>query len=104
MNRIQTTLAAVLVSLTTVGTAGIATPAFASPSAALQTRTFSIGNMTCPTCPITVKTAMGRVAGVKQVRIDFGAKTATVTYDASIATPARIAAASTNVGFPAKLR
>lgn len=92
------------------GVAGFATiavvPAGAAVAAPASERiaTFAIGNMTCPTCPITVKTAMRRVAGVKLVKIDFAAKTATVTYDASVATPAKIAAASTDVGFPAKLR
>ena len=80
------------------GRAAIAAPA------SEQTRTFAIDHMTCPTCPITVKTAMGRVAGVRSVKIDFGAKTATVTYDAKVATPAKIAAASTNAGYPAKVR
>jgi mercuric ion binding protein len=83
-----------------VAPAGIAVAAPAGE----QTRTFAIKNMTCPTCPITVKVAMGRVAGVKLVKIDFDAKTATVTYDASVATPAKIAAASTDVGYPAQLR
>lgn len=90
--------------------AGIAAIAVAPTDAAIaappseQTKTFAIKNMTCPTCPITVKTAMGRVAGVKLVKIDFNAKTATVSYDASQTTPAKIAAASTDVGFPAQLQ
>lgn len=82
-----------------IGPTGVA---IAAPSSE-QTRTFAIKNMTCPTCPITVKTAMSRVAGVKLVKIDFDAKTATVTYDASVATPAKIAAASSDVGYPAQL-
>lgn len=82
-----------------VAPTGVAVAAPASE----QTRTFAIRNMTCATCPITVKTAMSRVAGVRLVKIDFAAKTATVTYNASVATPAKIAAASTNVGFPAQL-
>lgn len=92
------------------GLAGFAAVAIAPINAAiaapatLQTKTFAIGNMTCPTCPITVKTAMSRVPGVKTVTIDFAAKTATVTYDPSVVTPAKIAAASTGVGFPAQLR
>ena len=91
------------------GVAGIATIAIATPSRSVaartteQTRTFAIGNMTCPTCPISVKTAMSRVAGVRTVKLDFDTKTAVVTYNASIATPAKIAAASTDVGYPAKL-
>ena len=83
----------------TVAPTGVAVAAPASE----QTRTFAIKNMTCPTCPITVKTAMGRVAGVRLVKIDFAAKTATVTYNASVATPTKIAAASTDVGYPAQL-
>lgn len=92
------------------GVAGFSTVAIATPSRTVaartteQTRTFAISNMTCATCPISVKTAMSRVAGVKAVKVDFDKKTAIVTYNASVATPARIAAASTDVGFPAQLR
>ena len=77
-------------------------PATASAPAREVTRTFAVGNMTCATCPITVKTAMSRVAGVRTVTVDFAAKTATVTYDPTRANPSTIAAASTNVGCPAK--
>jgi mercuric ion binding protein len=70
--------------------------------ARIQTSNFAVSNMTCATCPIAVKTAMGRVAGVKQVKVDFEAKIASVTYDPSTATPAMIAMASTNIGFPAR--
>lgn len=62
---------------------------------------FSIENMTCATCPISVKKAMERVNGVKSVEIDYPTKVATVTYDPGVTTPADIAAASTNVGYPA---
>lgn len=92
------------------GVAGFATMTIALPSQAVaaptieQTRTFAIEKMTCATCPIAVKTAMSRVAGVKTVKVDFKAKTAVVTYNPSLATPAKIAAASTDVGFPAQLR
>ena len=103
-NTDMTIAAAALLSLAGISAATVATTVAAAPAAAVQTQTFAITNMTCPTCPITVKTAMSRVAGVKQVKIDFNAKTATVMYDASIATPAKIAAASTDVGYPAALR
>ena len=105
MNRYLTTAALAL-----SGVAGFATMTIAHPSQVVaapkteQTRTFAIRNMTCATCPIAVKTAMSRVAGVKTVKVDFDTKTALVTYNASIATPAEIAAASTDVGYPAQLR
>lgn len=105
MKNYRMTLAAAgLLGLTGIGAATIATTVVAAPVAAVQTRTFAIQNMTCPTCPITVKTAMSRVAGVKLVKIDFVAKTATVTYDSTATTPAKIAAASTKVGYPAQAR
>ncbi|WP_291298464.1 heavy-metal-associated domain-containing protein [Elioraea sp.] len=70
-----------------------------------QTRTasFAVDNMTCATCPITVRTAMSRVDGVRSVDVDFASKRATVSYDPARATPDVIAAASTNAGYPAHL-
>ena len=73
----------------------------ASAEATEASAQFSIGNMTCATCPISVRKAMKRVEGVKSVEIDYETKIATVVYDPAIATPAEIAAASTNVGYPA---
>ena len=73
----------------------------ATQTTAEQTTIFAIENMTCPLCPVTVKTAMERVEGVQSVKIDFAAKTATVVFDPSVTTVEAIAAASTNVGYPA---
>ena len=70
--------------------------------AAIETRTFAVENMTCALCPITVKTAMQGVDGVRSVEIDFHAKTATVVFDPAVATAEAIAAASTNAGYPAQ--
>jgi mercuric ion binding protein len=93
----------------TLGLGGIlsaAAPATANPAGArapqVRVAKFAIANMTCPTCPITVKKAMQGVAGVRSVSVDLEAKTATVAFDASQANLAMIAAASTNAGFPAK--
>ena len=74
----------------------------ASTQVAARMAVFAIENMTCPACPLTVKTAMENVEGVQSVEIDFDAKTATVVYDASVAAVEAIAAASTNAGYPAK--
>lgn len=65
--------------------------------------TLDIAKMTCAACPITVSKAMKRVNGVKEVAIDFDAKTATVTYDASLTNATQISEASGNVGFPASV-
>ncbi|MEX2648183.1 MAG: heavy metal-associated domain-containing protein [Alphaproteobacteria bacterium] len=89
----------------------MATLSFVTPSAAdtamviaaatERTETFAIENMTCATCPITVRISMEQVDGVKSVQVDFDAKTATVVYDPSVATIEAIAEASTNAGYPA---
>ena len=68
-----------------------------------QSDTFNIEKMTCATCPITVKKAMQRVDGVKSVSVDFDSKTAVAVYDPSVTTADKIAAASTDIGFPAKV-
>ena len=72
-----------------------------STQAQVRTASFAVDNMTCATCPITVRKAMEGVAGVSAVSVDFAAKTARATYDPRRATPAAIAAASTNAGYPA---
>lgn len=76
--------------------------AASSEVATVETRTFTVDNMTCALCPLTVKTAIERVEGVRSVTVDFGAKTATVTFDPAVATAEAIAAASTNAGYPAR--
>ena len=75
-----------------------------SAPAHAQVASFAIANMTCSTCPITVKTAMSKVNGVRSVKVDLNSKTATVEFDPTLTSAAAIAAASTNAGYPAKLR
>lgn len=97
-------------SVLALGAAGIVSMVAVSPLAAqsaatqvaaVRTTTFAIKNMTCALCPVTVKSAMERIHGVQSVEIDFDAKTATVIFDPTVATPEAIAAASTNAGYPA---
>tara|TARA_R110000782_G_scaffold107546_2_gene195982 strand:- start:1706 stop:2008 length:303 start_codon:yes stop_codon:yes gene_type:complete len=65
------------------------------------TAQFSVEKMTCATCPISVRKAMERVDGVKNVEVDLETKMATVIFDASVTTASDISNASTDVGFPA---
>lgn len=73
-----------------------------TPAARTQTATFAVENMTCATCPITVRRAMAGVEGVRSVEVDFDTRTATVVFDPRVTNPAAIAAASTNAGYPAR--
>lgn len=81
---------------------GANAPATAA-TAQTRTATFAVANMTCATCPITVKKAIQKVPGVQSVDVSFEKKTAVVVFDPSRTRPAAIAAASTGVGFPAKM-
>lgn len=100
----------IAVALLTLGwmTSHVTTQAVAQSAgvqmAAIQTATFKIENMTCALCPVTVKKAMEGVEGVKSVAIDFDAKTATVVFDPSVTAADTIAAASTDIGYPASVQ
>lgn len=103
---LKAVLATLAVALSGAALFALATTASAQSATQVavkeRTQTFAIENMTCALCPVTVRTAMEKVAGVKSVAVDFEAKTATVVYDPSTATAEAIAAASTNAGYPAK--
>ena len=90
-----------MIALSFVSSASAQSPSEAV-AVAEKTQTFAIENMSCASCPITVRLAMEGVAGVKSVKVDFEAKTARDVYDPSTATVAAIAAASTDAGYPAK--
>ena len=68
-----------------------------------QAATLAVENMTCGACPIVVKKALERVAGVSATAVDFDKKTATVTFDPDKASTARLTQATTEAGFPSKL-
>lgn len=70
--------------------------------AAERSVTYAVENITCATCPLTIKTAIKRLDGVKSVDVDFDKKTATVVFDDEKVTEAAIANASRDAGFPAK--
>jgi periplasmic mercuric ion binding protein len=75
---------------------------FAQPALAAQrSAIFSVSNMTCALCPITVKSAISQVPGVISVEVNKDLARATVSYDDTRATADAIAAASTNAGYPA---
>jgi periplasmic mercuric ion binding protein len=96
--------AAAALALAGVGIAAIL--GSGSPAAAaVQARTakFTVANMTCATCPISVKKAMSNVAGVHSVKVDFGSKVAIALFDPSKTNAGLIAAASAGIGFPATL-
>jgi mercuric ion binding protein len=74
----------------------VAAPAWA----ATKTATLSVPGMTCAACPVTVRTALSRVAGVEGTRIDFKKREAIVTYDDSRTDVRALTKATRNAGYP----
>jgi mercuric ion binding protein len=68
------------------------------------TVTLDVQKMTCPVCPLTVRKALEKVKGVSDVKVDFGNKTATVTYDPDQAGPAALTTATTDAGYPSTVK
>ena len=69
--------------------------------AAEMTVTLAVEDMTCATCPIAVRTAIKRVDGVRDVKVDFARKIAIVVFDDARTSVDKLAEASRNAGFPA---
>ncbi|MDT0498175.1 MULTISPECIES: heavy-metal-associated domain-containing protein [Gammaproteobacteria] len=82
----------VMVAILGLGMAHAATPTTAVLHAA---------NMTCPSCSVTIKKALSRIAGVTSSKVDLKAETVTVTFDADRTTESTLARTVTEAGFPA---
>lgn len=72
-------------------------------SAAIQQVTLKVAGMTCSSCPFTVKKALSKVKGVQQVKTNLKLKQAIVRYDDTQTSPQKLAAATTNAGYPATI-
>ena len=92
MKSIGNLLAAVIVQLVLVASA------WASP----QTVTLNVSGMTCPACPITVKKALEKVAGVSKVEVRFEKKQVLVTFDDAKTNTDTLVKATTDAGFPSQ--
>lgn len=69
-------------------------------SAAIQQVTLNVAGMTCSSCPVTVKKALGKVKGVQKVTTSLKLKQAVVRYDDTQTSPQKLTAATTNAGYP----
>lgn len=81
--------------------------AAASAQAAQRTAVLDVNNVSCVTCAPIVKRAIGRIAGVTNVTVaekDGGTAVATVVYDDAKVRPEALAQASTDAGYPARVR
>ncbi|OGA53268.1 MAG: mercuric transport protein periplasmic component [Betaproteobacteria bacterium RIFCSPLOWO2_12_FULL_63_13] len=81
--------------------AAVAVFVLASPVwAGSKTVTLTVSNMTCVTCPLTVKMALTKVEGVSKAAVDFDKKEAVVTFDDAKTNAAALVKATTDAGYP----
>ncbi len=106
----KTTLVAALLAAL-VGTSTLIGMSYANDSntvskaAQAQTATIELAvqNMTCATCPITVRKSLERVEGTLDVSVDYATKLAKVTYDPQLTNVAALEKATTEAGYPSTL-
>lgn len=85
--------------------AALALAAVVAPaSAAIRNVTLSVPGMTCAACPITVKKALTKVAGVSKVDVAFEQREATVTFDDARTNVQALTQATANAGYPASVK
>lgn len=75
----------------------------AQAPAATHTVTFAIEGMTCASCAVTIKVALGRLPGIAEVQVDTTSGRAVVRFDRAQVDAARIAAAITDAGYPSSV-
>lgn len=69
-----------------------------------RTVTLNVENMTCALCPLTVRKSLEKVAGVIKAEASYETKTATVTFDPEKTTVETLTQATTNAGYPSRLK
>ena len=83
-----------------LGFLALSTPALAES----KTVTLSVPSMDCEVCPITVKKALRKVAGVEKVSASLETKQAVVTFDDSKASVDKLREATAKAGYPSTIK
>lgn len=71
--------------------------------AASKTVTLALPTMDCPVCPITVKKALVRVAGVSKAEVNFDKRQAVINFDDAQASVETLMRATRDAGYPSTL-
>ena len=93
--KVKTILAALALA-----TAGIALPA----AAAQKSVVLSVPSMNCAACPITVRKALEKVAGVKSVKATLEPPEARVTFDDAKTSVDQLMEATRGAGYPSSVK
>jgi len=86
----------IFLALAVILAIGVSAPTWA----AVRTVTLSVPGMACPTCPITIRTALDRVHGVEGIESNVAKRTVTIRYDDDKTAPSALMKATTNAGYP----
>jgi mercuric ion binding protein len=70
----------------------------------IQSVTHKIEDMTCASCPLTVKQVLKKVLGVTEVHVDFKTRFAKVKFDPDQTEPEQLAKVVTQIGYPTTIR
>ena len=90
--------------LTTLTTLIALAAALSAPAwAATKTVTLSVPGMTCAACPITVKKALTKVAGVQKIEVSLEKREAIVTFDDAKTNADALTKATANAGYPSSV-
>ncbi len=69
-----------------------------------RTVTLDVDNMTCASCPLMVRQALAAVPGVNKAEVSYRTRTATVTFDDARTTAEALTGATTQAGYPARVK
>ena len=83
---------------------GLVTSLSAAAESATQSVTLDVQNMTCASCPLTVRQVLKTQAGVLEAKVDLPSHSAKVKYDPAKGQPEQFAKAVTEAGFPSTVR
>lgn len=79
----------------------------AAPHAAFaeqKTVVLSVPDMNCSACPITVRKALGKVAGVQSVKASLEPPEASVTFDDAKTSIEKLTEATKKAGYPSSVK
>ncbi|MEO8717116.1 MAG: mercury resistance system periplasmic binding protein MerP [Burkholderiales bacterium] len=89
-----------ILAVLALATAGLALPA----AAASKTVVLSVPSMNCAACPITVRKALEKVAGVQIVKATLEPPEATVTFDDAKTSVNQLTEATKGAGYPSSVK
>lgn len=74
------------------------------PVAGEEVITLAVENMTWAGCVVAVRNSLTSLEGVSEVEVDLDEKTAVVIYETAKVDIAKLTKATTDVGFPSKVK